>query len=263
MVGAQSEPATGLSDRFSAPLSPTLGSEVKILDQQSQSLLLKSQVSLNYRVPTFNDLFWEPGGNPDLAAEQAWSYESGLNYRNQRFTTEATYFNSSVEDWIVWLDQGSFWNPQNFRRVRVNGLETSGYYQLDLDQPALNFRAHYAFTSSLNQSPVSEFDRSFNKQLPYVPRHRAGLNIRAKYGAWDAGLFSQCTSRRFLTTTNESELAGFALLDLRINRHLTLGDTDSDLSLRVNNLLNADYQNVARRAMPGRYFELGLQVSFN
>jgi iron complex outermembrane receptor protein len=248
---------------FQAPLAPALGSEMTLLEQQDHSLVFKSQLSRNYRVPAFNDLFWEPGGNPNLSAEQAWSYESGLHFQRKGFSAEATYFHSSVEDWIVWLDQGSFWRPQNFRRVRINGLEACGRYQLDFDQLALSFRAHYAFTSSLNQSPLNEFDRSFNKQLPYVPRHRAGFNIQAQYREWNAGLFSQWTSRRFLTTTNESELAGYALLNLRLNRHLVLWDIPTALELRINNLLNTNYQNMARRAMPGRNFELSLQIQLH
>lgn len=248
---------------FQAPFVPALGSEISLLDTDSQSLLLKSQVSRNYRVPTFNDLFWEPGGNPELTAEQSWSYESSLDYRHGTFMAEATYFRSNVDDWIIWLDQGSFWSPQNFRKVRVNGIEASSRYQLDVGQIKIHVKAHYAFTASLNQSPVSEFDRSFNKQLPYVPRHRAGLNAQVNYQLWNASLFSQWTSRRFLTTTNESEIAGYALLNLRVNRHLKLGDTDFELSLRINNLLNTDYQNVARRAMPGRYVEMSFQVLLN
>lgn len=248
---------------FQAPLSPALGSEIKIVEQEAQSLVFKTQLSRNYRVPTFNDLFWEPGGNPDLAAEQAWSYESGIYFSANNFSAEATYFHSSVEDWIVWLDQGSFWSPQNFRQVRVNGLETNASYQLNFEQLEVKFRAHYALTSSLNQSPVSEFDRSFNKQLPYVPRHRAGINTNAQYGLWNASLFSQWTSRRFLTTTNESEIPGYALLNFRINREFSLLDTRSSLGLRINNLLDANYQNVARRAMPGRNIEINLQINYN
>lgn len=248
---------------YQAPLSPSLGSAIELLQSQKHSLQFKGQLARNYRVPTFNDLFWAPGGNPDLRAEHAWSYESGLLFTRQNFSAEATYYHSRVDDWIVWLDQGNFWSPANFREVVINGMEVNGRQLWQMGSFQFRLHATYAFTASINQSQVNEFDRSAGKQLPYVPRHRAGLNADLQWQEWSAGIFSQWTSRRFLTTTNESALPGFALLNLRLNKSFALWKTTSALSLRVNNLLNTEYQNIANRAMPGRNYELSLQFKIS
>jgi vitamin B12 transporter len=226
-------------------------------------LILKSQLARNYRVPTFNDLYWQPGGNPDLQAENGWSYESGLQYQTTDFEAEATYYHNDVEDWIVWLDQGTFWSPQNFRKVVVNGLETRSQYQVHWNEIKLRFNTSYALTSSLNKIPVNTYDRSENKQLPYVPRHRLTFNTHAQWQDWSAMLLSQWTSERFLTTTNESALEDYGLLNFRLSKTFDWWKTQNALSLRVNNILNANYQNVANRAMPGRNIQLSLQLHFS
>jgi len=248
---------------YRAPLAPSLGSEIQLLAHRKAELVWKQQVSRSYRIPTFNDLFWEPGGNPDLRAEQAWSYESGLLFERQQFRAEATYFHSSVDDWIIWLDQGSFWRPQNFREVSINGLETRLHYRLQWEHGQLQWDGFYTLTAALNQTPIGPFDRSAGKQLPYVPRHRTGLNTRVQRQDWSLALFAQWTSARFLTTTNESLLEGYALFNLRLNRDFDWWQTRWSVSGRINNLLNSDYQNVARRAMPGRYYQLSLQLFFS
>ncbi|MDF9795255.1 vitamin B12 transporter [Catalinimonas alkaloidigena] len=248
---------------YDPPFSPSLGSEILLLNNNTQQLSLKSQVARNYRVPTFNDLYWQPGGNPELNAENGWSYESGLHYQTKRLNTEVTYYHSDMEDWIVWLDQGTFWRPQNFRNVVVNGIEGRGQYQFTLKKLKLRFSSSYAFTSSLNKVPINEYDRSENKQLPYVPRHRLTFNTHAEWREWSTGLLSQWTSQRFLTTTNESALEGYALVNLRLSRTFEWWKTQHAVSLRINNILNTDYQNVARRAMPGRNYQLSIQLHFS
>ena len=55
----------------SIPLLPNLGLEYQL----NPSLRLLGKVSRNYRLPTLNDRFWSPGGNPDLLPESGWSQE--------------------------------------------------------------------------------------------------------------------------------------------------------------------------------------------
>jgi len=248
---------------YKAPFAPALGSEISLHKSAQQQLILKNQFSRSFRIPTFNDLYWQPGGKPELRAEQGWSLESGLLLKRENLEAEITYFHTNMDDWIVWLDQGSFWSPQNFRKVVINGLETRAQYLMVLAGWQLRLSAQYAYTSSINKSPVNQYDRSKNKQLPYVPLHRLTFNTHAQWKSWSVDMLSQWTSERFLTTTNESALEAYGLLDFRINRSISWWKTQNSLSFRLNNLLNTSYQNVAGRAMPGRNYQLSLQLRFS
>ena len=44
------------------------------------NLTLKLSGSRNYRFPTLNDLYFLPGGNPNLRNEQGWTYDAGLSF---------------------------------------------------------------------------------------------------------------------------------------------------------------------------------------
>ena len=67
------------------------------------------QLSTLYRLPGLNDLYWMPGGNPDLKPEYGYSAEAGskLSWKSQNKKTkvsfEPTYFNRYIYNWIIWI----------------------------------------------------------------------------------------------------------------------------------------------------------------
>ncbi|MCX7651179.1 MAG: TonB-dependent receptor, partial [Flavobacteriales bacterium] len=81
-----------------------------------------------YRAPTLNDLYWRPGGNPQLQPEHGFSAEGGLKLKTSwkawRLLTEVTYFSRLIKNWIIWLPAGAFWTPQNLMQVWSRGTET-------------------------------------------------------------------------------------------------------------------------------------------
>ncbi|MEM6380970.1 MAG: TonB-dependent receptor, partial [Bacteroidota bacterium] len=80
-------------------------------------LIAKATVSKVYRIPTFNDLYWTPGGNPNLLPESGYAQEAGISVRLQnkalRFTSDLSLFNRNIDNWIIWLPGFSYWSPQN------------------------------------------------------------------------------------------------------------------------------------------------------
>ncbi|MGE3825584.1 MAG: TonB-dependent receptor, partial [Bacteroidia bacterium] len=92
-----------LVEGYTVPFTPSLGMEGKVW----RSLSAKANVSRSYRVPTMNDRFWVPGGNPDLKPESGWNAEAGLftsfNDSTKLFTPlfSATAFSSVIDNWIL------------------------------------------------------------------------------------------------------------------------------------------------------------------
>ncbi|MDV7399099.1 TonB-dependent receptor, partial [Arthrospira platensis SPKY1] len=82
-----------LVDGAFTPIAPSLGLERPLTNWLS----LKARFSRNYRLPTFNDLYWQPGGNPDLLAESGWSQEATaaarIKIRRQQWQLSLTGFN--------------------------------------------------------------------------------------------------------------------------------------------------------------------------
>ena len=64
-------------DTFS-PLIPALFVDGVISERGN--IMAKASLSRNYRFPTLNDLYFLPGGNPDLKPERGWTYDVGLSF---------------------------------------------------------------------------------------------------------------------------------------------------------------------------------------
>ena len=43
-----------------------------------KELQVKGNVAYNYRFPSMNDLYWRPGGNPDVKPEDGYSYDASV-----------------------------------------------------------------------------------------------------------------------------------------------------------------------------------------
>ena len=79
------------------PIIPNLGLEFQALSW----LTFKGKLARNYRLPSLNDLYWRPGGNPDLDAESGWSTEVGAYAKWQlgkhQWQYSATGFNRRIK----------------------------------------------------------------------------------------------------------------------------------------------------------------------
>ncbi|WP_448520081.1 TonB-dependent receptor [Rhodoflexus sp.] len=249
---------------FSAPIAPAFGSQWQRQLTKNQVLTWKMQAAKGYRVPTLNDRFWQPGGNPDIRPEHSYNAETSLGWQRRNtgsyWQINATLFRMWVQDWILWLPNGSFWSPENAREVRVTGVEISGLYHRNITGGYWELRGHYALNQSLNQVALNENDRSAGKQLPYTPLHRAQGSARLFWQGWLLQADANYTGTRYPTADNETSLKPFWLSNLLISKDFTTKKVHWQTLLRINNLLNADYQNFQLRAMPGRHFQVGVMI---
>lgn len=247
------------------PFTPSLSGQLALVKREKLHLLLNAALSKSYKIPTLNDRFWVPGGNLDLAPEKGISWETGLDYKRilqggGEIKAGLTYYRMNVENWIVWLPQGNIWSPSNIRTVINQGLEgeVEGIYPLG--QVRLKANAHYAYNQARNQSKINSNDRSFDKQLPYTPLHKAQWNIRAEKNVFGIYLNQVYTGERFDTTDNESVVAPYTLWNSGVDYQWTISKFNGNLGLHVFNLLNEPYQAMKLRAMPGRNYQVNLQI---
>ena len=253
-------------ERNWAPFTPSLGGEWELWKNTVQSVQFKTAFARSFKVPTLNDRFWEPGGNPELEPEKSWSGEIGLKHvfvkNNFNFEQQITHFRMSVNNWIIWLPNGSFWSPQNIRKVKNSGLE----YFLDLTQKfgewKLGLSGNYAWNQAINQTNISENDRSKGKQLPYTPDHKFQSMFSIEKGVLSSFVNTQRVGERFVGTDNASKLKPYQLWDIGVNYRWTVeGKLSGNLGAQINNLFDTDYQVLRLRAMPGRNYQFNLNIT--
>lgn len=226
------------------------------------NIVAKASVSRNYRFPTLNDLYFLPGGNPDLRSESGFSYEAGLSFavgKEGAYTLSgsASWYDLHIDDWILWLSTTKgFFSPRNVKEVHAYGVEM----QADLDvvlarELKLGLAGTFTWAPSINEGePISPADQSVGKQLPYEPEFSATATGRLTWRSWGL-LYQFCYySERYTMSSNDISLSGRLTPYLMSNLSLEKGFafTWADLSLKgtVNNLFNEEYLSVLSRPMP-------------
>lgn len=248
-----------------APFTPSLGAEWVLFSGRLQELKLKTTTARSFKVPTLNDRFWQPGGNPDLRSESSWSGEFGFSSVWKKgklgINQDLGYYHMWVDNWIIWLPNGNFWSPENIRKVNNYGIE----YFLDLDYNlgawSFDLQGNYNWTRAINQIDISENDRSSGNQLPYTPIHKVQGNLGIRKGLFNTYLNYQFTGSRFVGTDNVDMLSPYRLWDWGFG----MGEMKNrwfraNIGFQVNNIFNTSYQVLRLRAMPGRNYQINLQI---
>ena len=235
--------------------------------------MLKASVSRNYRFPTLNDLYFLPGGNPDLKNEQGFTYDAGVSFDVgkqgvYKFGGGVNWFDSYIDDWIIWLPTTKgFFSPRNVKKVHAYGVEVKANLAV---QPAkdwlIDLNGTYSWTPSINEGEkMSPADQSVGKQLPYVPEHSASLTGRLSWRSW-AFLYKWAFySERFTMSSNDYTLTGhlpqYFMSNVSLEKKLFFKPVDVQLKFAVNNLFNEDYLSVLSRPMPGINFEFFIGIT--
>ena len=122
------------------------------------NLIAKASISQNFRFPTLNDLYFLPGGNPDLKKESGWTYDVGLSFsvgKNRIYSLNGSvnWFESYIKDWIIWLPTTKgFFSPENIKDVHAYGIEMQSDVNVALtkDLTLKENHAHRQINQSVN-----------------------------------------------------------------------------------------------------------------
>ncbi|MBE6338645.1 MAG: TonB-dependent receptor [Lentimicrobiaceae bacterium] len=236
-------------------------------------VVAKASVSRNYRFPSLNDLYFIPGGNPDLKSESGWTYDAGLSFaigKNEIYSLSgsATWFESYISDWIIWLPTTKgFFSPDNIKDVHAYGIELKGDLDIVLSKGwKLQLDGTLSWTPSINEGePRSPADQSVGKQLPYVPEYSSSVTGRLSWRTWSF-LYKWCYySERYTMSSNDITLTGklpqYFMSNIALEKEISFKWADVSFKGAVNNLFNEEYLSVLSRPMPGINFEIFVGIT--
>jgi len=251
-----------INNKKMLPLLPSLGVDYKLL--KTNNLILKAHVSKNYRLPSLNDLYWYPGGNPDLLPEEGFSAESGIAYETNTskklaVKTEATYYYTHITNWILWQPDAvfSYWTPVNLKEVTSKGIELAAGLKYNLKKFMISLNSTYTYTTAKNLKPINQSDNTVDRQLIYTPLHSLNLGIRAEWKNYFVSYTFHSIGKRFTNTSNTRYMPYYMLSDVTLGSNYKFKNNKSlTFQMNINNLLDVDYQSIAWQPMPGRNIEL-------
>ncbi|MEP7168724.1 MAG: TonB-dependent receptor [Bacteroidota bacterium] len=253
------------TENRNSPVAPSAGIEKTIF----QNLMtLKVKGGKNFNLPSLNDLYWVPGGNRDLKPETGWSYEGGIVFhpaRKNKFSVEATYFSTLINDWIQW-QPGAFgyYTPMNLKQVHARGIESSINLKTNLNKFDFYFSGNYSFTKSTNEKSYQILgEETISKQLIYVPEHLANVHASIAFKKFTLTYSHIYVSSRFTTSDNILSLPFYHFANLNIEKYFILNKNSYGVFFKINNLFDENYQVIAYRAMPGRNYSAGIKINLN
>ncbi|GAA3653842.1 TonB-dependent receptor plug domain-containing protein [Flavivirga jejuensis] len=243
---------------YDVPFTYALGVKVKRI----RNLFFRANGSKNYRVPTYNDLFWPGQGNLDLIPETALQGEFGFGYKNNQILIDIGIFYIAAKDKIVWTpggdpDRPSVWVPINLSEVNNKGLEMSLSFNKTFNKHTVTFNANYSYTVATNKAT--------DKQLIFVPKHLLNSSLGYTYKRFSFFYQQLFNGKVYTTESNSNDFVipyyfvantglDYKLLNLQ-NKQLTIG-------LKINNVFNKYYVVRPRRPMPNRNFNFNINYKF-
>lgn len=210
--------------------------------------------SRNFKIPSFNDLYWQPGGNLNLVPETSNNIDMDHEFSFGNFKVTLSPYYMDVKNYINWLPtQYGYWSAFNTYKVEIYGLDSQITYHKNFGEHDIKLNAGYTYSKSINKET--------GNQMVYVPIHKANGNINYSYkflNLYAQGLFNGLT----YTTTDEKKadaIDPYFVMNAGISATLLKKYT---LGFKVNNITNTVYQTVSYYPLPKRNYSVYANINF-
>ncbi len=220
----------------------------------------------NFRAPTFNDLYWQPGGNPQLKPETSAGWESGLSgeitaWGNWQWSLG--YYHTNLDEMIRWVpgDNG-IWQPQNLDEVVSEGIEASA--TADLFKRNVQLGSNYKYgLSTLKQSKANP--QLAGKRLPYLPSTQWRIFANMVLKNIELSAIWQFSSFRYTSLANRPEdiLRSYQTVDVNLRAPIRFSQISAVLFGTVENLFGQSFQLIKGYPLPLQTWKIGLQIEIN
>ena len=249
-------------------LIPDFSSGLQVRITEGSDYFFKANYSRNSKLPSMNDLFWQPGGNPSLDNESAnmveiiYEMEQTLSPTlNSKF--DISVYHNAIKDMIQWRPGNySYWMADNIKNVNTSGLESSASINYTHNRISSSLNLSYAYTKATTTGSDILNDESVGKQLIYVPENQANASLRLTYlnlySSWITGF----TGMRYTSADNTSYLPGYILNSFSTGYLLHHKGNSYNINLTADNIFNKSYETISYYPQPGRTYSIKLLIQF-
>ncbi|MCG2615359.1 TonB-dependent receptor [Terrimonas sp. NA20] len=232
-------------------------------------LMLRAFYKEVYRMPTFNDLYYNFIGNTSLRPELARQYNFGVTYSAHAKGT-AGHFSASVDGYINRINdkivavpsQNLFvWTMLNLGKVDIKGVDVTAEAGGAFGMITWNARVSYTWQQARDITDPSS--SSYRDRIPYTPDHSGSGILSVAYRKWTAGYSAVLSGTRYTIGDNSSftQMDGWGTQDVFVARNFSLKQLHLQVKAELNNLADRRYDIINLYPMPGRSYKIGFTIN--
>ncbi len=205
--------------------------------------------------PNMDDLFWEGSGyhgNPNLIPESGWGADLGIALKNLPVEASVTLFSNYYKDKIAWGSR----TTQNISSAFYLGVDFSldakfwkGLFEIEVN-------GEYLYNRLLDESN----SYTYGKRIMWTPDFVCSAVFALNFELAKIRLSAEYTGIRYKDNTNLYFLKPYVLLNLAAEGTPIKGKFTP--FLKLDNLLNWNYQTIEDFPMPGISLTFGARYKF-
>lgn len=213
---------------------------------------LNATYGTGFKAPTFNDLYFPFGGNPNLEPEESKSLNLGIGQYATDWTWTFNVYQTRI-DALTGYD--SFFNLVQVDEARIRGAELTfatsiAGWDLSTQLSYVDPRADARLTAEGADNP------NHGNLLPRRAPRTGRIDLDRRFGAFRFGTTVSGASARYDDAANSVRLGGYGTVDLRVEYAV---NADWSLQARATNVFDRDYETIAWYNQPGREYGLSLR----
>lgn len=207
--------------------------------------------------PNMDDLYWNGGGwvgNPDLQPEKGFGGELSFNVHEFFIPFTLSIFTNYYTDKIQWHGN----TVDNVSNAFYAGFDLTAEKSFLKEKLIFKLNAEYLYTKLLDKSNRL----TYGKKIMWTPDVVASLITRYNFTNGSCELETIYTGKRYVSNVNASYLCPYMLINFCIDySFVTKHKNKINPYMRINNLLNANYESVENYSMPGLSITCGVKIS--
>lgn len=245
-----------LSPRFTLALGKSGGLAYTLSGSWGRSL----------KIPPINALFWQgdalSGGNPGLKPEKSEQFEIGLRmeyeYEILSLSGGLTWFETRIEDIIVWMPLYGGWRPVNRNSAKITGHDD--FIHIGLFEDHIEFDFKNTTTSPLNKTPGHN---SYNNDLPFSPRYVTSYAITFDYDNIYGSYTIRQSGRAFTNEATTKYYDAYRIHIVRLGgKYEVKKNWMLNLDLSFDNIKDDNYVLIAHYPMPGYSWGISCGIKY-
>lgn len=219
-----------------------------------------------FRLPTFNDLYYQQIGNSNLRPEKAKQINFGTTWSGQPFGAQSfvkwtlDYYHNQVDDKIVAIPNLYIWRMMNMGKVSIDGIDFSGELTYTLSKTQrLELSGNYSYQKAIDMTDSEA--GNYKHQIPYTPKHSGSVAF-SWTNPWVNIAYRMITSdERYMLPENihSNRIDAYAEHSLSFSHLFKLKDISIRLQGDAINITDERYDVIKFYPMPGRSFAATIQ----